>query len=135
MGAFGGNSENGRGGGFSTRFMGALLMAAVAFIMYMTNTQENPVTGEKQHVTITPDQEIKLGMQAAPEMASEMGGELSSSDARTVEVKKIGNAIVSSTRAKKSPWKFQFHVLADPKTINAFALPGGQIFITKGLES
>jgi len=35
--------------------------------------------------------------------------------------------------AAKSPYKFSFHVLADPRTVNAFALPGGPIFITEGL--
>src|SRR6185503_561922 len=35
--------------------------------------------------------------------------------------------------AAKSPYKFGFHVLADPRTINAFALPGGPVFITEGL--
>ncbi|HSA88366.1 MAG TPA: M48 family metallopeptidase, partial [Burkholderiales bacterium] len=31
------------------------------------------------------------------------------------------------------PYKFSFHVLADARTVNAFALPGGPIFITEGL--
>jgi predicted Zn-dependent protease len=37
--------------------------------------------------------------------------------------------------AARSPYRddFQYHLLADPRTINAFALPGGQVFITRGL--
>ena len=42
---------------------------------YFFTTQKNPITGEKQRISLTPDQEIQLGLQAAPEMASEMGGE------------------------------------------------------------
>lgn len=34
-----------------------------------------------------------------------------------------------------NPYRFNFHVLRDPQTINAFALPGGQVFITLGLLS
>jgi predicted Zn-dependent protease len=62
-----------------------------------------------------------------------MGGELPASDPRVQEVQKMGNLLVNDTKAKKSPWKFVFHVLADKDTVNAFALPGGQVFITLGL--
>lgn len=111
----------------------ALIIAVIGILMYMSNTQENPVTGEKQHVSLTPDQEIHLGLESAPEMAREMGGEVPSSDPRSQEVNKIGNLLIQKTEASRSPWKFQFHLLQDPKTVNAFALPGGQIFITLGL--
>lgn len=111
----------------------ALIMAAFGLFMYMTQTEENPVTGVKQHISLTPDQEIRLGLQSAPEMAAQMGGEVSSDDPRAQEVQKIGNEIVRHSQAQKGPWRYQFHLLADPKTINAFALPGGQIFITEGL--
>lgn len=122
-----------RGSGLGGRLIGAFLILLVGFIMYMSQVQENPVTGEKQHVSITPEQEIRLGLESAPQMSREMGGELPASDPIVQEVQKIGDYIVSKTDARKSPWKFEFHVLADTETVNAFALPGGQIFITKGL--
>jgi beta-barrel assembly-enhancing protease len=50
-------------------------------------------------------------------------------------VQKIGQTLVEASDAHNSPWQFQFHLLADPKVVNAFALPGGQIFITWGLLS
>jgi predicted Zn-dependent protease len=37
--------------------------------------------------------------------------------------------------AQQTPYKYEFHLLNDPNTINAFALPGGQIFITYALFS
>jgi len=40
---------------------------------------------------------------------------------------------VKSSEAGKTSWKFDFHLLADPRTVNAFALPGGQVFITAAL--
>lgn len=115
------------------RLIGALIIALIGIFMFMSRTEENPVTGEKQHVAISPEQEIRLGLESAPEMSREMGGELSASDPRTAEVQKIGQLLVRSSEAGKSPWKFNFHLLADNKTVNAFALPGGQIFITLGL--
>lgn len=122
-----------RGGGFGGRLIFALIIALVGWFMYMSQTEENPITGKKQHVAISPDQEIRLGLESAPSMARQMGGEVSNFDPRRVEVLRIGNDLVEKSLAKKSPWKFQFHLLADDETVNAFALPGGQIFITLGL--
>ncbi|HEV8051495.1 MAG TPA: M48 family metalloprotease, partial [Parachlamydiaceae bacterium] len=118
---------------FKTRLIVAVVIGMIGLFMYMSNMEVNPVTGVKQHVAISPDQEIRLGLESAPQMAREMGGELPPTDPRTIEVQKIGNYIISSAVDGKSPWKFKFHLLADKKTVNAFALPGGQIFITLGL--
>lgn len=134
MGIFS-NSNQGNGGGFLGRLMIGVIIAVVGWFMYMNQVEENPVTLEKQHVAISPDQEIRLGLESAPAMSREMGGELPPNDPRVKEVQQIGNYLVSHTVAKNSPWKFQFHLLADSKTVNAFALPGGQIFITLGLFS
>ena len=73
-----------------------------------------------------------MGLQAAPEMAQQFGG--LEPDARVQAlVDSVGNRIVSKTAAGTTPYQYQFHVLTDPETINAFALPGGQVFITEGL--
>jgi beta-barrel assembly-enhancing protease len=122
-----------RGSGFKGRLIGAILLALIGWAMYMSQVEENPVTGERQHVAISPDQEVRLGLETAPEMSREMGGELPAYDRRTQIVQRLGKTLVDNTQAKKSPWKFQFHLLADNETVNAFALPGGQIFITLGL--
>ncbi len=118
---------------FSRRLIAALMIALLGWILYMSQVEKNPVTGERQHVSLSPDQEIRLGLESAPEMSREMGGELSANNPHTQEVEKIGNYLVDHSDAKKSPWKFKFHLLADTETVNAFALPGGQIFITSGL--
>lgn len=117
---------------FKSRIILALIIAFMGWLAFM-HKEENPVTKEMQHVSITPAEEVKLGLESAPQMAKEMGGELPDNDPRTIEVRKIGNLLVNNTLAKNSPWKFQFHLLADTETVNAFALPGGQIFITLGL--
>jgi predicted Zn-dependent protease len=118
------------------RLIGALVIALIGLGMYFFNTQVNPVTGEKQHVAMSVDQEMALGLQAAPEMASQMGGDVDpSEDPRAALVDEVGRRLVRTSDARKSPYveNFHFHLLRDPKTINAFALPGGQIFITEGL--
>lgn len=113
------------------------LIIAVGIILftlysYFSKTQVNPVTGEKQRVSLTPEEEIQLGLKSAPQMASEFGG-LHSDRQVQDKIKTIGKNLVSKTEAARSPYQFDFHVLADAKTVNAFAVPGGQIFITMGL--
>ena len=101
---------------------------------YFTHTSVNPTTGETQRVSLTPDQEIALGMQSAPEMVlPEMGGEVPPNDPQAKEVQYIGQRVWQQSDAAKSPYPFHYHLLADTNTINAFALPGGEVFITKGL--
>jgi len=116
----------------AVKFIVAVLLAAVSLMTYWCNTQENEFTGEKQHVDITVDQEIALGLQAAPEMAQQYGG-LHPNQQAAAAVKNMGQRLVQNTEVKNSPYDFDFHLLADEETVNAFALPGGQVFITAGL--
>lgn len=107
-------------------------MALLSLGTYWCNTQDNEFTGEKQHVDITVEQEIALGLQAAPEMASQYGG-LHSDQVAAAKIKEIGQKLLQNSKAGQTPYRFEFHLLADEQTVNAFALPGGQIFITAGL--
>jgi predicted Zn-dependent protease len=116
----------------SGRLIFGLIAAVIAVFTYFSNTQENPVTGEKQHISLTPEQEVQLGLESAPQMAQQFGG-LYPDEKVQQSVKRVGQKIVNSTDVKNSPYQFDFHVLADNKTINAFAVPGGQIFITAAL--
>ncbi len=108
------------------------LITIVAIIGYLGKSSVNPVTGEKQFVDMSTDQEIALGLRAAPQMMAEFGGE--DDDPRlNALVDQVGNEIVGDSSARSTPYRFEFHVLADQETINAFALPGGQIFITRAM--
>src|SRR6188508_1774006 len=115
-----------------SRLIIAAILALFAIVSYFGSTSENPLTGEKQRVAMTPEQEIRLGYQSAPQMAAQMGGESRNAQAVAL-VQRVGEGLVRQSVAAKSPYKFSFHVLADPKTVNAFALPGGPVFITEGL--
>ena len=109
-------------------------MAIFALISYYGSSSYNPVTGEKQHVSITPDQEIALGLQAKPSLVQEYGG--IHPDSRLPQlVEHVGKRLLERSEAGKTDWNFEFTLLADPQTINAFALPGGQVFITYALLS
>ena len=108
-------------------------MAVVAGIFAFKNCSRNEITGENQIILVTPQQEIALGLQSARQVEQQYGGGYR--DAEVVSYARgLGRKLVQSTpKLREGPYKFEFHVLDDPKTVNAFALPGGQVFITTGL--
>ncbi|MGH8661685.1 MAG: M48 family metalloprotease [Burkholderiales bacterium] len=114
------------------RLILAMIVALVVSASYFMQSSENPITGEIQRVALSPDQEIALGLQSAPQMAARFGG-ITRNERASALVKNVGQRLVARSVAGKSPYRFSFHVLADAKTINAFALPGGPVFITEGL--
>lgn len=130
-----GDRPQSRGIGCHPRIIMALLIigGSVAYHYLGTHEYQNEFTGRTQRLKFgTPQEEIALGLQSAPGMIREMGGQ-SRDVAGQALVDKVGQKLVQSTLAKQTPYQFEFHLLADPGTINAFALPGGQIFITEAL--
>lgn len=113
--------------------LGALFLLGGLF-SYYGNTEVNTVTGEKQRVQLTARQEVILGLQSRQQMAQQYGGLFPSAELQAY-AQSVGARLVAQSAAAKSPYPFEFHVLRDAKVINAFALPGGQIFITAALLS
>ena len=114
------------------RLLIGLALAGFAIFSYMGKKVVNPTTGEAQYVSITPQQEIALGLQSAPQMIAQYGGESQDPQA-TALVQSVGQRIVAQSDAGKSGYEFHFVLLGDPRTVNAFALPGGPVFLTEGL--
>lgn len=88
----------------------------------------NPVTGRPELVFMSEAQEIALGRQAAPEIAAGMG--IYEDDALQRYVEGIGLRMAQESERPGLPW--QFRVVDDP-TVNAFAVPGGFIYVTRGI--
>jgi beta-barrel assembly-enhancing protease len=114
------------------RWLIAAVIAIISVITYFGSTTLNPLTGEKQRVALKPEEEIALGLKTAPQLVAQMGGLTRNAEA-AARVQRVGARLAKASFAAKSPYRFSFHVLADARTINAFALPGGPIFITEGL--
>jgi predicted Zn-dependent protease len=110
------------------------IFAIFGMFSYFTNVSENPITGEQQRVGLSAEQEVVIGRQSAPQMAQQHGN-LYPDQILQDYVDEVGNRVVQNSVAKGSPYPFEFHLLRDPQTINAFALPGGQVFITAALLS
>lgn len=112
----------------------ALLIAGFSYFKYCSSKSFNEYTQQYQHVGISTDQEIAIGLNSAPSMIQEYGGLHPDQRAQNI-VKTVGKKLVENTIASKTPYSYDFHLLADDQVINAFALPGGQVFITAALFS
>lgn len=116
-------------GGGGIRLIIGVVIAIFAIISYFGSQEFNPITRENQYLSLTTDQEIALGLQSAPQLINEFGGMYPNQEVQQA-VDRIGYDLVENSVASNTPWRFEFHVLDDRDTINAFALPGGQVFIT-----
>jgi predicted Zn-dependent protease len=94
----------------------------------LTACARNPVTGKREIALVSESQEIQMGQQYAQQIVKSMGVY----DDKKVQdyVTRLGMAIATTSERPKLPWAF--YVMDDP-TVNAFALPGGSIFITRGI--
>jgi predicted Zn-dependent protease len=110
----------------------ALALAAFSYFKYCSAKTYNEYVGKYQHVDISPEQEISLGLSSAPAMIQQHGGLHPDQRGQQI-VKGVGEKLVQNTIAKSTPYPYDFHLLADDQVINAFALPGGQVFITAAL--
>jgi predicted Zn-dependent protease len=129
-------------GGLKARLLIAAVIALFAVISYYGHPgNENPITGASERVAMTSaDQEIAMGLQSRPEMMQQFGGQDPDKAAQD-RVSRVGWKMLSAIEAKlatqgrNNPYHdaFAFTLLADPETVNAFALPGGQVFITRAL--
>ncbi len=100
------------------------LAAAVVFAA----CARNPVTGKKQLSLVSKEQEIALGKQAAEQVAESVGRY---PDPRLqAYVAEIGSRMAKASERPDLPWSF---VVLDDPTVNAFALPGGPVFVTRGI--
>ena len=89
------------------RLVIALIVAVISILGYYGSSVLNPVTQEKQHVAgITPEQEVALGLQAAPEMAQQFGGEDPDPQAQAL-VDKVGERVVAQSAAAQTPYRYR----------------------------
>ena len=123
-----------RRGNWKIRIFIGLAIVAFAYIQRCSNKEKNPYTGRVQNINMSSEQEIAIGLQSAPEIAQQYGG-LYPDDKMQAFVDRIGNKLVQNSIARETPYQYEFHLLADDRTINAFALPGGQVFVTYALFS
>ena len=102
----------------------AIVAAPAAFAACATN----PVTGRSELALISEDQEVAMGQQAAAEVEATLG--LVDDAGLQNYVQQVGGRLAAGSQRPNLPWRFR--VVEDP-TPNAFALPGGFIYVTRGM--
>ena len=88
----------------------------------------NPATGERQLTLIGEAQEIQMGREADQEISASLG--LYADEAAQRYVSALGQELAAKSERPDLPWSFK--VVDDP-IVNAFALPGGFIYVTRGI--
>src|SRR5215472_18516170 len=103
----------------------AVLVAALAATV---SCATNPATGQRQLSFISEEREIAMGQENDAEIRKEMG---SYDDPALQEyVTTVGMKLAMNSERPNLPWHF---TVVDTPAINAFALPGGYIYITRGI--
>jgi predicted Zn-dependent protease len=88
----------------------------------------NPATGRRQIMLVSEAQEIEMGRQADQEVASSIG--LYPDEAVQRYVADLGASLAQASERPSLPWTFR---VVDDAAVNAFALPGGFNYVTRGL--
>jgi predicted Zn-dependent protease len=101
-------------------FMAALLVLAAC--------ATNPATGKRQIALISEEQEIAMGREADQQITQQLG--LYNDQELQAYVNRVGQKLAAASERPNLPWTFR--VVDDP-VVNAFALPGGHIYVTRGL--
>ncbi len=113
--------------------IGVLGLLAVS----MTGCTTNPATGKRNLMLMSWDQERSLAAQAGPQFTEEYGGETPDTVAQAY-VDSIGSKLTDAAleQAYASVPDLDWdYTLLDSGVINAFALPGGKVFVSRGLAS
>lgn len=103
----------------------AILVGAALFA---TGCATNPATGGRMLSLVSESQEIQMGQQYREQIPAQMG--LYDDAALQSYVDSVGQALAAASERPNLPWSFQ--VVDDP-VVNAFALPGGPIYLARGI--
>jgi predicted Zn-dependent protease len=101
---------------------------ALAAVLVAAACARNPVTGKRELALVSKEQEIEIGKQGAQEIQQSIGRYPDPKVQAYVEG--IGKRMAAKSERPDLPWSFT--VLDDP-VVNAFALPGGPVFVTRGI--
>jgi predicted Zn-dependent protease len=109
-------------------------LAPLLLLVPLAACTTNPTTGRRQFTLLSHKEEAALGIQAKPQLVAEFGGEMARADIRGY-VSEVGGRLLMSAleqdpKMADLPWEF---TVLDSDVINAFALPGGKVFMSRGL--
>jgi predicted Zn-dependent protease len=104
------------------------LLAATLAVTAVAGCARNPATGRQELMLVSEAQEIEMGQQYDKEVVATIG--LYPDPALQRYIQDLGVRLAATSERSKLPWTFR--VVDDP-AVNAFALPGGFIYVTRGI--
>ncbi len=106
-----------------------ILLPLAAGAVLLAGCSTNPATGGNMFSLMSPQQEQSIGDQEHPKLVQEFGGELKNAEiVRYID--SVGQLLARTSELPDQ--KFTFTVL-DSEIVNAFALPGGYVHLSRGL--
>ncbi len=106
----------------------SLALVALTIVVLSSGCATNPVSGGKDFVLMSEDQELEMGRQYHQEVLKEMP--VYEDPELQAYVNRIGQELAKKSHRHNLIYRF---TVLDSPTVNAFALPGGYIYITRGI--
>jgi predicted Zn-dependent protease len=105
------------------------LIAALMASALLTSCQVAPGTGKSSFNVLSSEDEAKMGAEAHPDILKQFGGAYDDPKLQAY-VAGIGKRLVASTETPAAPFRF---TVLNSTIVNAMALPGGYVYVTRGL--
>lgn len=110
----------------------------IFIILIFIGCTKAPITDRNQFILIDTKQELSLGIEASKQTIAKNKNKIDIDPHALAKVRRISkdistvaNKYIQKARLPKFNW--EFHTIKDDKTINAFCLPGGKIFVYSGI--
>lgn len=104
------------------------VLAVVGLLCGLASCATNPVTGKRELVLVSEAQELQMGLNYSQQVDDSMG--IYPDESLNRYVSTLGLSMAHASERPELPWKFQ---IVDSPVVNAFALPGGYIYFTRGI--
>ncbi len=105
------------------------VLGLAPFLVLVSSCDTNPITGNEELMFFAPDEDVKLGRKYAPYIEKALEGRIADENIQSY-VNQIGQKIARVCHRPDLAYSF---VAVEEEGANALALPGGYIYITKGL--
>jgi predicted Zn-dependent protease len=105
------------------------IAGAAVLLLALNACGTNPATGQQSLLGMSEDQEVQVSKQEHPKILAEFGGEYQDPEVQRY-ISSLGELLAKTSERPDLPWRF---TVLDSPQVNAFALPGGYIYITRGL--
>ncbi|MCU7547767.1 M48 family metalloprotease [Chitinophagaceae bacterium LB-8] len=105
-----------------------IIISCLAAVLLFNNCARNPVTGKREVVLMSEQQELAMGKEADPQIIAQYGL-LDNKDLQNFITEK-GKAMAAISHRPNINYEFR---ILDSDVLNAFAIPGGYVYFTRGI--